>query len=177
MRKNRLWTGLMSAGMISSEEYGAALDALNAEEAALGLGIESTTVAVEEQNVAMKSASGQAFRFRGLYGTISEGLNFMMTPLGLVVAGLAGVGGSMVYAAQKTDDLHVALIATGDAAGVSDNEIEKMRDTLEQSGATINDATAALVTMAQSGRFVGQSLEKAAQAAVNMASVTGESIK
>lgn len=168
---------LMSAGMISSEEYGAALDALNAEEAALGLGIESTTVAVEEQNVAMKSASGQAFRFRGLYGTISEGLNFMMTPLGLLTAGLVGVGGAALYGAYESDKFNDAIIATGGAAGLSAGELDAMARNISSSGIPLRVAQAALLAVAQSGKLMGATLEKAGRLAAQMASLTGESVK
>ncbi len=167
---------LQQAGLLSAEEYAAALAALNAEEEALGLQVEKTTAKIAEQDVAMKGGGrGRGFRFHGYYGTLSQGLNWMMTPTGAVVGGLAAVAGMALYGAYKENQFNEALIATGQDATGAGSSLQSMARRIAGTGVPLRYAQAALLALTRDGNLTGKTLERAGQAAAQMASMMGVS--
>lgn len=195
----------LAAGTMTADAYGASLDLLDAQTDALNASITADVAAINAQTLAMQAdaiaaaeetaaldansvaqdenaaatdtATASGFRFHGIYGTIGQGLNALMSPLGITAAAIAEVGIAVGYAATMQDDLNRALLVTGDAAGVSDAALDQMRADLEANGATVGEATHALAAMASSGRFAADEMRTAAQAALDMSTLTGESMK
>ncbi len=166
---------LQQAGLLSAEEYGAALDSLNAEEEALGLQVQRTTDKIVEQDVAMRGGrgGGRGFRFHGLYGTISQGANWMMTPGGAAVGGIAAVAGMALYGAYKENQFNDALIATGQDATSTGSSLQSMARSISSSGVPLRYAQAALLALTRAGNLSGKTLARAGQAAAQMASMMG----
>ena len=167
---------LQQAGMLSAEEYGAALDALNAEEEALGLQVQSTTDKIVEQDVAMKGGrgGGRGFRFHGYYGTISQGLNALMSPEGALVGAFAAIGLGAAYAQSRIDNLTNAVVATGNASGIAASDIDSWAAHIGASISTVDDAQTIFQQLAGSGQIAGEALHAAGDAAVRLAQATGE---
>jgi hypothetical protein len=133
----------------------------------------TANTAAREGNAA---AGGGKFHFRGLYGTISEGLNALMSPAGAAIAAIAGLGGVMAYGAEKTADLNEALANTGSYAGVTAADVETMAREIAGSSMSVGTASSALQALALSGHITGSDLMAAGQAAADMASLTNESM-
>ena len=195
-----------NAGTLSAAQYGEAMDALDAQTVTLTAAQEAAataqadliaaqmaqTTAWAEQDAAIaantgeltantaardaNSASGGGFRFHGLYGTISEGLNALMSPAGAAIAAIAGLGGVMAYGAEKTADLNEALANTGSYAGVTAADVETMAREIAGSSMSVGTASSALQALALSGHITGSDLMAAGQAAADMASLTNESM-
>ncbi len=195
-----------NAGTLSAAQYGEAMDALDAQTATLTASLEAAgaaetdliaaqmaqTTAWAEQDAAIaantgeldantaardaNSASGGGFRFHGLYGTISEGLNALMSPAGASIAAIAGLGGVMAYGAEKTADLNEALANTGNYAGVTAADVESMAREIAGTSMSVGTASSALQALALSGHITGNDLMAAGQAAADMASLTNESM-
>ena len=151
------------AGAISADEYAAAIARLNI---------------AQEENAASSEGDSAAhtFRFHGLYGTISEGLNALMTPTGAAIASIGALGGVMAYGAEKTADLNDALVNTGSYAGVTAADVETLATQVAGSSMSVGTASDALRALALSGHITGADLMAAGQAAADMASLTGESM-
>jgi hypothetical protein len=198
----------MQTGTISAEEYGAAMDALDAQTATLTPATEAASAAQAElvaaqdaqlarwmaQDAAIASNTGEleantaaaeenaaaggrggGFRFHGLYGTVSEGLNVLLSPVGMVAAALGSLALVEGIAAGKMGELNLALLSTGDAAGVTGGEMNAWSNQLATSMGTVQDARNAYASLAQSGIFIGDALHTAGTAAIEWSEVTGTS--
>ena len=159
-----------AAGALSANEYAAAIAKLNVaqeENAAV------SDVAAASSDAA--SASGGGFRFHGLYGTLSEGLNALLSPAGLATAAIVGVAASGAEAASKMDEMRLALLGNGDAAGVTAGEMNAWSNQMASAMGTVQDSRNAYESLARSGLFIGDALHHAGTAAIEWVEVTGSS--
>lgn len=125
-------------------------------------------------------------RYRQMIGTSAvlanrmNLLRYAFTPLGAaVIGGVAALGGLVaisVEASNRLSKLDDAVLATGGSAGVTGGDMLMMANRIAGTVGTIGVATDALHDLAMSGRFSGDELEKAGQAAVDMAELTGEKV-
>lgn len=130
--------------------------------------------AAQAENAAASSGSG-GFRFRGLYGTISEVGNAFMSAEGLIAAAMAAIGVDALYAQSRIDNLTDAVAATGNASGVSAAEIDQWGAHIGEAVSTADDGQAIFQRLAGSGQLAGTALHAAGDAAVRLAQATGES--
>ena len=104
----------------------------------------------------------------------------LFTGAGLAVGGAAvavGAFGAAAIAGYLQMRAFQNAIATGGAAGVSAGQLADMRDEIGQATGDYVDAQKALVALTQSGQLTGDSLQAAGSAAVNLATLTGQSIE
>lgn len=108
-------------------------------------------------------------------------LQKLMTPLGLTISGLAAAIGVVTVAAYKGEqefsEFNRVMLMTGDSAGITYSQFRAMAQSMAGSGTSIAQAKAALSAVAATGKFTGDQLGLAAQAAVDMARVTGQSME
>ncbi|WP_288127892.1 phage tail length tape measure family protein [Thiomonas sp.] len=123
---------------------------------------------------ANSASGGGGFRFRGLYGTISEGLNALMSPEGAAAAAFAAIGVGAAYAQSRIDNLTNAVVATGNASGVAASDIDSWAAHIGASVSTVDDAQTIFQQLAGSGQIAGEALHAAGDAAVRLAQATGE---
>ena len=111
-------------------------------------------------------------------GIASRMMAALMTPAGLTVAGLTaalvGFGVAAVEGALQSQRLADALLVTSDASGQTLGQLQAMAGQLATGDTTIGDARDAILALAQSGRFTGDSFRQAAAAVVDFASLTGQ---
>lgn len=126
-------------------------------------------------------ARGNYSRAEGSLITLSNRIGLMpklLSPVGLAFIGIAAavatLGEAYVKGAQESEEFSKALISTGDYAGVTNTQLHDMARTL--SGTTIGQAKDALLALASTGQFTGEQLQRAGQAAVDMAVVTGQNV-
>ncbi|MGC8518464.1 MAG: phage tail length tape measure family protein [Steroidobacteraceae bacterium] len=161
--------------------------------------IQTETAALEENTVATavngstareatymidEIASGRFRRLGGSSVVLANRMGILsglFTPLGLSIAGTAvavgTLGVAMVEGERDADALNAAMLSTNDAAGVTQSTFQSMAAAIAGGDITIGNARAALLTLAQSGRFTGSTLQEAAQAAVDFADLTDSSMK
>lgn len=99
---------------------------------------------------------------------------------GAAILGTVAVVGAFIAAAAKgyaeSERLRTALIATGNAAGVSAGQLDAMAESVGAATGEYGDARKAIELFAASGKVAGGGMEGLAQQAVNMSKVTGDSI-
>jgi hypothetical protein len=129
-------------------------------------------------------ASGRFRRLGGSSVVLANRLGLMQklfTPLGLAISGTAVAAGVLTAAfiegERQSDAFDRAVLSTNDAMGVTQGRFESMADAIAGGDITIGTARSALLTLAQSGRFTGTTLQEAGQAAVDFADLTGSSMK
>ncbi len=112
-------------------------------------------------------------------GASSSLLAAVMSPLGLAITGvtatIAGLGIAAVVGSVHQQELEGALLATGNAAGLTDGQLNQLASDLATGDTTVGDARDAILSLARAGVYSGQSFREAAAAAVDFASLTGES--
>lgn len=129
-------------------------------------------------------ASGRFRRLGGSSVVLANRLGLMQklfTPLGLAISGTAVAAGVLTAAfiegERQSDAFDRAVLSTNDAMGVTQGRFESMADAIAGGDITIGTARSALLTLAQSGRFTGATLQEAGQAAVDFADLTDSSMK
>ena len=93
--------------------------------------------------------------------------------LALAIGGLAAVS---VAGYNDQQQITRAIIATGDAAGVTATQVNGMVVAIGGNTGQYGKAREALQALLESGRLTGESLQQAGQLAVDMAEVTGKSV-
>lgn len=103
----------------------------------------------------------------------------LMSPLGLAIGGVAvamgGLAAASIAGAVHEQELQNALLATGNAAGLTVGELQRMASQLASGNTTVGDARDAILALARSGEYSGEAFRTAAGAAVDFASLTGQS--
>lgn len=122
------------------------------------------------------SAAGNSLLTMLFRGGAEAGFGAAAAGLTAVAVGVAGVTAAMAAGYLQMRAFDAALISTGNAAGVTSGQLAEMRDHIGAATGEFGDAQKALVALASSGKLSGGSLEAAAQAAVNLAQLTGRSI-
>ena len=105
----------------------------------------------------------------------------LMTPLGLAIGGTAVAAGvltaALIEGERQSDAFERAVLSTNDAMGITQGRFESMANAIAGGDITIGTARNALLTLAQSGRFTGDTLQEAATAAVDFSDLTDSSMK
>lgn len=181
----------MAAGAITTAEQTAYLERLTAAEVESTVAVEANTAAITMNGQVGREvgimigelARGNYTRLEGSTvtlanrtGLLTSALEFIISPLGIATAAAAGLGVAAYEAAQDEEKLHDALINTGDASGYNSDQLRTMEAELVSTGATAGQAREAVLAVANSGNILGQNFKNAAQAAVDMAQLTGISI-
>jgi phage-related minor tail protein len=188
----------MAAGAITASEYAGYVGRLEAAEADMAISVEAATIAIDENTAALTINGGVAREVgvligelaRGNYarlegssvtlanrtGLLSSALAFLASPAGAAAAAVAALGVAAYEAADDEQKLEEAIINTGHAAGMNADQMRTMEQALRSTGATASQAREAVVAVAASGNLLGANFQNAAQAAVDMAQLTGVSI-
>lgn len=162
--------------------------AIQAETAALDENTAATVVngstAREATYMIDEIASGRFRRLGGSSVVLANRMGLLskvFTPLGLTISGAAvavGVlGAAMIEGERQADALDRAILSTNDSMGITQGRFESMASAIAGGDITIGAARSALLTLAQSGRFTGDTLQEAATAAVDFADITDQSMK
>lgn len=130
-------------------------------------------VAIQQGGQLKDSFGGVAPAARALLGAIN--------PLTIgVTAGAAAfgaIGVAMYQGYQESRAFERATIATGYAAGVTAGQLSEVANSVGEATGKFGDADNALLQLAESGKFSGETLSAATQAAVNLSTLTGDSIE
>lgn len=177
-------------GMISADDFTALNGALDASRAKIGsageavhkFSLNNSLARRELGYLAKDLATGQYGRFQQSALTLANASGVMalaFSGIGLavggVVASLSVFAIASFKAAAQTDALNKALIATGGYAGKTSDQLEQMSRNMAVGTTSQKDAAAALTEVAASGRFTAAQIGLVAQAAVDMARLTGQS--
>lgn len=190
----------LKEGAITRTQYTKALAGLQVSKA--GWQAESAGIQATAKNLNLLAlSSGAAFRDYGqLISAIGRGdfqtasnqvlqlgvrtgaLRYLFSPLGLaiaaVVAATAGLTKAMFDAQNQTYELQRSVILSGAAAGVSAGKIALMAESLDNlSGITRTQAVEALTQLTATGNVSGESLERFAEAALQLKSKAGQPIE
>lgn len=189
---------LRNQGKISQESYNRALGMIGAQrvhwqgiasdaekaadgfrKAALSGGDLSRSMASVARNLATGNpgAAGNSLLtmlFRG-----GAGAGFSAATVGLtgVAAAVAALAAAEVEATKEHTAFNNALLMTGNYANTTIPSLEAMVESMSQIGSvTAGTARDALLQVAQSGTFTGQTFDRVAEAAARMEAATGQSI-
>lgn len=187
---------LQNESMAQTSEAIAATEELTAAKVADTAATEGQAAATAELGVA-SAAAGQemnvmlAEAMRGNFGRLDDSLvtlaertgvlhtalSLVASPLGLIGGALGVAGAAAFQADEQFDAMQRAVLSTGNAANLSAGDLVAMADNIGQTTGNLSEAHDAMLRFAQSGRFVASDIGVAAQAAVQMSQLTGDSIE
>lgn len=117
----------------------------------------------------------------GLLSARSGALAEVMGPLGIGIAAVATAVGAFTYAtvrAQKeTFEFSKAIAFSGNAAGVTTDQLRQMAEEMDAIGGTRTAAAAALTALAASGAVAGDRLQEFASIAERLRSTIGKPVE
>lgn len=154
-----------------------------ASEAMHSFSLNSSNARRELGRLATDMAAGNWGRFQqtGLTLANYSGLTrAVFSPVGVAVGAIAATLGAYAVAAvrayQETQTFNRALLATGDAVGMSTSSMQQLAANLGRLSGSSENARTAVLGLAKTGQFTGDALQTAAESAVNMARLTGQSM-
>ncbi len=130
-------------------------------------------VAIQQGGQLKDAFGGIVPAIRALLGAISP----LVIGLGLAAAVAGTVAVAMVSSYREAQAYEHALIATGNAAGTTADQLRVVKDRVGAATGEYGDAEAALTALAASGQVAGDTLDAASRAAVNLSQLTGDSIE
>ncbi|EMB2822592.1 phage tail length tape measure family protein, partial [Pseudomonas aeruginosa] len=107
-------------------------------------------------------------------GGAASGVVGVLAPIGLLAAAIGGLSVAYLAGQRQADDFNKAIISTGNASGLTAQQLTDMLGRLGKSG-NFSEASEALLALVRSGRQVGSAFEDVARAATEMSAVTGRS--
>ncbi|MEA0991003.1 phage tail tape measure protein [Pseudomonas aeruginosa] len=107
-------------------------------------------------------------------GGAARGVIGVLAPIGLLAAAIGGLSVAYLAGKRQADDFNKAIISTGNASGLTAQQLTDMLGRLGKSG-NFSEASEALLVLVRSGRQVGSAFEDVARAATEMSAVTGRS--
>ncbi|MED5006238.1 phage tail tape measure protein [Pseudomonas aeruginosa] len=107
-------------------------------------------------------------------GGAASGVIGVLAPIGLLAAAIGGLSVAYLAGQRQADDFNKAIISTGNASGLTAQQLTDMLGRLGKSG-NFSEASEALLALVRSGRQVGSAFEDVARAATEMSAVTGRS--
>ena len=124
----------------------------------------------------------QGGQLRDMFGSVTGALvgvgktiASMISPMTAVAAALAAVSYAVYRGSQDYIDLSNKLTLTGNAAGYSAGQIERMAKTLsETAGVSAGKARDLAAGLAGTGQFVGKNLDLAEETAARVQKLTGQ---
>jgi phage-related minor tail protein len=130
--------------------------------------------------IAFLQQGGQLKDTMGGVGNAFKAVASVLSPMKVGLAAVAGYFGAIAYAAYKADEevdkFNDTLAMTGNYAGISIQEFEKMsREMAKLSGTSIGNAKDALMQLVASGRFTEESIGAVQRAVLAFSRVAGVS--
>ncbi|MEP7043328.1 MAG: phage tail length tape measure family protein [Dokdonella sp.] len=183
--------GFKAKGLIDDEgfaEYTAKINASRAAltgagEAASHLSLNSAGAKREIGVLAAEMARGDFTKFEGSLLTLANragALSLVFSPLGIAIGLTIGVLGGLfalfVAGERESDAFNRGILATGNFAGQSTGSLRNLASAVGASTGEYGKAEEAISKLLSSGKLSGEAFEAAAQGAVAMATVTGESV-
>ncbi|HFO1139051.1 TPA: phage tail tape measure protein [Pseudomonas aeruginosa] len=107
-------------------------------------------------------------------GGAARGVIGVLAPIGLLAAAIGGLSAAYLAGQRQANDFTKAIIGTGNASGLTAQQLTDMLGRLGKSG-DFSEASEALLALVRSGRQVGSAFEDVARAATEMSAVTGRS--
>lgn len=101
----------------------------------------------------------------------------LINPFTLAAAAVAVLGYAYYEASLEASGFTKAIAMSGNAAGVTTDQLKGMADRMAANGSTHSAAAAALTEMAANGNIAGDSLERFSTIALRMEKETGQSVK
>lgn len=189
-------TKAVDTGQISRERYNRAMvdistqrsywqkiadDATKAGDAVSGVTLKAgemgRSLASAARNLAVgnTSGAGNSLLTLGLRG----GAGFGAAAAGLAAVALSlGLVATAAYQGyQETHNFELATISTGHVAGETAGQLSDMANKVGDATGKYGKADDAMLKLAQSGKITGDTLQTAAQAAVDLSTLTGDSIE
>lgn len=185
----------VDAGRISRDQYNRSMASISSQRAALGsaaqqarnfqtLNLASAGVQRNLTQLLTYTATGD-FRLAGnqilQLGNSAGAATVLLSGLGLT-AGIAagsvialGVGATKGYLELRA--LETAILASGNAAGVTAGQVDQMTQDVGEAVGAYGDADKAAGIFLRSGQATADTLEMMIRSAVNLAQLTGQSIE
>lgn len=186
----------VDAGRISREQYNRAMVSIaasrqeweqisqNVDEAAdsiFNLGLRAREVRNSLAAISRQLATGNISGAGNSLLTIGSRAALGFGALGVAIGGVTAALGLFAFAAfrayRENQELERTLIATGDAAGVTDGAFRSMATSIDRSTNRVGAGRQALLELVSTGNATAETLEQAALAAVQLSELTGRSIK
>lgn len=174
----------LQAGILTQKQYGAAMQDLVKQEAALGGAMGSTANAhgrlssaagmssfqlMELGRIMKDIATGQTallerstLTLAASTGVLGNAISALLGVWGLVAAAVVAVIAAFASAESEQSKFNHALIETGNFAGTTVAGLEAMKDQIGSSRGEYSAAATALTELAASGKFSGDQLRLAA---------------
>lgn len=132
--------------------------------------------------IAFLQQGGQLKDSMGGVGNALKAVATILTPMRLLVGGVAGAFGTLAYAAyqgsKEVDAFKDSMSLTGRFAGVTYDEFVKFGNLLSsQTSSSIGNARDAMSALVASGKFTKDSIDSAGRAILNFARLTGTDAK
>lgn len=189
----------LRAGSISAQQHAKAMAGVQVNRARWKAESEGIQETAKQLNVLAFSSSGAFQDYstmlqalgRGDFGTAgrqvlqlsarTNALRLAMSPAGLAITAAAVTVGAYAYAtaqAQKeTFEFSKAILFTGNAAGVTKDQLRQMAEEMDEIGGTTRGAASeALTALAASGQVAGQNLQRFATIAEQLRQKVGKPI-
>lgn len=132
--------------------------------------------------IAFLQQGGQLKDSMGGVGNAFQAVATVLTPMRLLIGGVAGAFGTLAYAAyqgsKETDAFRDSMSLTGKYAGVTYDQFLKFGNLLStETGASIGNARDAMTALVASGKFTKDSFDSVGRAILNFARLTGTDAK
>jgi phage-related minor tail protein len=132
--------------------------------------------------IAFMQQGGQFKDSMGGIGNAFKAIATVLTPMRLLIGGVAGAFGTIAYAAyqgsKEVDAFRDSMSLTGRYAGVTYDQLLKFGDALSgKTGSSIGDARDAMSALVASGKFTADSMDSVGRAVLNFARLTGTDAK
>lgn len=178
------YIGATAAATVETEANTAATVENEAAQAGLNEKIASGAAVREYSALVDEALRGRYSQMTGTVATLSNRLGFMsalFSPMGAGIAATAGVVGiftaALVKGTEEETKFEQAIQSTGNVLGMTKDQLHGMAENMAAGNVSINQANEALLAAANSGRTTSQNIQMVATAALNMAQVTGVSVK
>lgn len=179
------------------QNLGAKADRASAPVAALGMSAKQTSQAMRQlpmqiTDVVTSLSSGmpvwmvaiqQGGQIRDSFGGIGPAMRAMVSyvgPVGLALGGVAAVAGVLAAAFTQGESEALgysqAIVMTGNAAGVTTDQVSDMARAVGETVGTQRQAADAMTQLLGSARVTGAQLSQFAEVAIRMERVTGQSV-
>jgi len=122
-------------------------------------------------------AGNQILQLGNQAGTATVLLSGLGLTAGVVAGSVLALGVMAAKGYLEMRALETAIIATGNAAGVTAGQVDQMTQDVGAATGAYGDADKAAAIFLQSGEAVGDTLQEMIRTAVNLAQLTGQSIE
>ncbi|VFR34606.1 Phage tail length tape-measure protein 1 [plant metagenome] len=166
-----------AAGAMSAKAYAAAMRNVPAQ-------ITDITVGLLTGQPAYMVALQQGGQLKDLFGglrpaakALASAFLGMVNPLTLAGAGVGALALAYYQGSQEADAYRRAIVMSGNAAGVTTDQLATMAARIDDTVGTTRQASAAVAALAGTGEVSGRSLERLAETSVRMQRDLGFSLE